>query len=68
MLLPLLWKPLQPLTGPSTLRGHTYLTGMVGRAVALALDGEAGGVGWKLCFPSAWVFCPFHSPHFTITV
>lgn len=45
MSLLLLLKPLQPLTEPSTLHGHIYLTGMVGRAVMLALGREASGVG-----------------------
>lgn len=50
MSLPLLLKPLQPLTEPSTLHGHIYLTGMVGKEVMLALGREASGVGWNACF------------------
>lgn len=65
MLLRLSLKPLQLSTEPLTRHGHICLTGMVNRAVVLALiEREEGGVGWNACFPSAWVFCLFQPPSF----
>jgi hypothetical protein len=52
MLLPLLLKPLQLLTEPSTLQGHTCLTGMVDRAVVLALMEKRVGWGGVQCMLS----------------